>query len=274
LKKITLLGTGTSTGVPIPGCNCNVCKSTNEKNQRLRCSIYLEIDDSFSEKTNSKLKDTTHILIDTSTDLRQQALKYGVTNIDAVLYTHTHADHIFGIDDLRAVNFIHQKIVPVYASLKSSEILENQFKYCFSCDQSYEGGTPPRLTMNRIEAYKEFCIGTQKIIPLPVQHGQMEVFAFRFDNFAYVTDCSRIPEKTKAELKGLDVLILDGLREVPHKTHFTLSQAVDEINKLKPKVAYLTHISHDLEHELTNNKLKEMSDIPIELAYDGLILFI
>ena len=260
--KATILGTGTSTGVPIPGCRCPVCSSDNEKNKRLRCSVLLEYsgpdDQIFS------------VLIDTSTDLRLQALRAGTSKIDAVLYTHTHADHVHGIDDLRSFNFINKSDIAVYASSDSADELESKFRYCFYKDPAYEGGAPPSLKLHRIDVKKELTIGSQQITPLPVMHGQLEVLGYRLGSFAYITDCSKIPDTTRQLLKGVEVIVLDGLRLRPHKTHFNMEQAVAEIGEIAPKKAYLTHISHELEHEQANKMLSGMSSIPIELAYDGL----
>ena len=260
--KATVLGCGTSTGVPIPGCSCDVCTSDNPRNKRLRPSIYLEL--ALGNDTNKG------VLIDTSTDLRQQALRQKIASIDAVLYTHSHADHIFGIDDLRSFNFIQKNPIPVYAKKSTAADLSRLFKYAFFPDPNYQGGAPPRLELHTIEAYQALNLFGANFIPLPLLHGTMEIFGYRLGNFAYLTDCSSIPEKTKEHLQNLDTLILDGLRDRPHKTHFTLKQAVYEIEQLKPKQSYLTHMSHDIEYEEANQRLAQSTEQNVELAYDGL----
>jgi len=257
--KVHVLGTGTSTGVPTIGCDCHVCTSNNPKNKRLRCSLYIE-----TEKTG--------LLIDTGPDLRQQALRAGIKKVDSVLYTHSHADHVFGIDDLRPFNFISKKSIPVYANQQTAEELEKNFYYCFHQDPNYEGGNPPRLVLKTVKPNQELTIQDIKVTPLSVFHGQLEVIAYRIRDFAYITDCSLIPEETKAKLQGLDTLIIDGLRNRPHNTHFSVEQAVQEIMSLKPKHAFLTHISHELDHEEENRKLSKIKDVKIELAYDGMVL--
>lgn len=257
--RIHVLGTGTSTGVPVPGCHCQVCLSGDSKNQRLRTSVLLQ-------------SGSSNLLIDSSTDLRLQALRAGITRIDAVLYTHTHADHIFGIDDLRPFNFLSKSAIPVYSSETSALELEKIFYYAFNPDPAYQGGAPPQLTLNRLVAYQPCTIAGLEILPLPILHGDLEVFGFRVGNFAYLTDCSEIPEKTYQFLEQLDLLILDGLRVRPHPTHFTHEQAVREAERLRPKMTYLTHISHEVDHFAANRALSTMATVPVELAYDGLII--
>lgn len=262
--KITVLGTGTSTGVPLPACNCSVCKSTDQKNNRLRCSILLEL-----ISKNS----TFSLLVDTSTDLRTQSLKYDIKKVDAVFCTHTHADHVCGLDDLRSFNFINRCEIPVYASKESSAKLLNMFSYAFIPDPNYEGGSPPKLKLIEMTHNKFLNFGDDfQLLPLRVLHGKAEVFGFRIGNFAYFTDCSSIPDETLSNLTGLEYLILDGLRERPHNTHFTQKDAAREIDKISPSKSFLTHISHEVEHNYGNKKLKEYSKNNIELAYDGLVL--
>ena len=270
--KVTVLGTGTSTGIPIPGCACEVCTSSNSRNKRLRTSIFVELTSADLGTSGAKSSEETigRVLIDTSTDLRQQALTHGIVRIDKVLFTHTHADHTFGIDDLRSFNFVMRSSIDVYASETSAKDLLQKFRYCFQYDPAYEGGAPPKLNLLEIEAYTPLSLFGVEILPLPVLHGTLEVFAYRIGSFAYVTDCSSIPERSRACLRNLDVLILDGLRNRPHKTHFTVEQAVQEIEDLQPKRTFLTHISHELDHEKTNNTLHEITKQHVELAYDGL----
>jgi phosphoribosyl 1,2-cyclic phosphate phosphodiesterase len=263
-----VLGSGTSTGVPVPGCRCRVCLSADPLNKRLRTSILFELGTEKSGGTDSG----PAILVDTSPDLRYQALRSGITHIDAVLYTHVHADHVFGIDDLRSFNFINGNVIPVYASETSASELESRFTYAFFADALYEGGAPPQLSLQRIRPYEPLLLFGTHILPLALKHGRMDVLGFRLGNFAYLTDCSEIPEVSREHLQNLDVLILDGLRYRPHKTHFNHAQAVREIERLSPKRSYLTHISHEVEHHEANEKLRQLTTLPVELAYDGLCI--
>jgi len=261
--KILVLGSGTSSGVPVPGCGCEVCRSSNPKDKRLRTSIYVELHGRDAPG---------HVLVDTATDLRLQALTHGVSRIDAVLYTHTHADHTFGIDDLRSFNFVNNSVIDCYASAPSKKELELRFPYAFFPDPDYEGGAPPRLKLHEIPSSGPLKLFGVDILPVPVMHGKMEVLGFRFGKFAYVTDCSFIPESSRVMLRDLDCLILDGLRMRPHATHFTLAQAIQEIENLRPRRAYLTHISHEIGHDWANAELKKMTELPVEMAYDGLTI--
>ena len=261
--RITVLGSGTSTGIPIPGCTCEVCTSTDPRNTRFRTSALVEL---------IKGENTHNILFDTTPDLRAQALKFGFSRIDSVLYTHTHADHVCGIDDLRSFNFVNKMRIPVYANEDSSEHLLRMFSYAFKPDPNYEGGAPPQLDLKKITPYEPIELLDTSVIPLPIYHGKMEILGFRIGGFAYLTDCSAIPERTAGYLRDLDVLIIDGLRDRPHNTHFTQEEAVAEIVKLKPKKSYLIHMSHEVEHIRANAKLREFSNLDIELAYDGLVI--
>jgi phosphoribosyl 1,2-cyclic phosphate phosphodiesterase len=258
--KVYVLGTGTSTGVPLVGCDCKICKSSNPKNKRLRSSIFIENDDGQC------------VLVDTSPDLRQQMLRAELTRIDAVIYTHSHADHIFGIDDLRPFNFFLNKVIPLYADKFSAEEIKKHFHYCFFKDPDYEGGAPPKLSLTKLEYFTPTTIAGVEVMPISILHGKMPVLGLRIGDFAYITDASHIPAESKDKLENLDVLIINGLRNRPHKTHFTIDQAVKEIEELAPKRAYLSHLSHEVEHETENERLAGASSIPIELAYDGMIL--
>jgi phosphoribosyl 1,2-cyclic phosphate phosphodiesterase len=276
--RVTVLGTGTSTGVPVPACDCAVCKSADKRNTRLRTSVYIEIQErDIQRESDNELQRNGEallgaILIDTGPDFRYQSLRYGLKNIDAVLYTHAHADHIFGLDDLRCFNWVSKKEIPVYASPVTAIKLEKRFSYCFSLDRSYEGGSPPRLKLMPIDPYKPLGLFGLEIMPLTVFHGSMEVLAYRLGPFAYVTDCSLIPEETQKHLQGLEVMILDGLRYRPHPTHFTHAQAVAAVEKVSPKHTYLTHISHDVDHETANKQLRQATSLAVECAYDGLVI--
>jgi phosphoribosyl 1,2-cyclic phosphate phosphodiesterase len=247
--KVTFLGTGTSYGIPMIGCECNVCISDNPKNFRTRSSIFI------SEGENS-------ILIDAATELRIQCLKNKIKKLDAVLLTHSHADHILGLDDLRHFNKNQKANIPVYGSEDTVNNIYQMFSYAFK--ETISNSSKPKFTLKHIDgALNLFGL---KIIPVNVMHGQEKVTAYRFDKFAYVTDVSGIPSDSMDKLKGLDLLILDALRHFPHEKHFSIEQALNIVSELKPKQALFTHIAHDLEHEKTNNMLPD----GIRLAYDGL----
>lgn len=257
--RVEILGSGTSTGVPIPSCSCKICSSTDPKNKRLRTSIALT-----SEKQT--------VVIDTGADFRTQVLRSGIKDIAAVLYTHTHADHIFGIDDLRGFNYTSGKAIPLYADKDSIKSLKEIFSYIFTPDLNYPGGALPKLLLNEIVPFKTFEVAGLKITPLPLLHGKLVVLGFRIGNFAYLTDCSEIPEATKEKLTDLDYLIIDGLRDRPHPTHLSFARAVCEIEQLRPRKAYLTHITHEVDHDAGNARLKELTSADVELGYDGLVL--
>lgn len=264
LLKVTVLGTGTSTGVPVPGCQCAVCLSTDQKNKRLRTSVAIQLEQGPSQVFT--------VLIDTSPDLRYQSLRADIRAVDAVLYTHAHADHIFGIDDLRSFNYINKTTIPVYASNDTASELERVFRYAFFPEVDYAGGAPPKLSLNRISGLMPFSVGPLEFLPLPVLHGRMEVFGYRVGDFAYITDCSSIPEDTLKHLKGLKVLILDGLRHRPHPTHLTHHQAVEIATLLNPKFCYLIHITHEVDHEAVNFQLQQLICPNVQLAYDQLVI--
>lgn len=258
--KVNVLGCGTSTGVPLVCCNCAVCLSDNPRNKRLRTSVHISTNCGHS------------VLVDTGPDLRQQCLRARINNLDKVLYTHCHADHVFGIDDLRPFNFKKREAIEIFADEATSKDLLRNFNYCFT--ESRTGSSVPQLKLKIIDAYKSFIIGQTEFLPLPIMHGDMQVMSYRIGKFAYLTDGSFIPEKTKQHLGQLDVLIINGLRERPHSTHFTIEQAVREIESIKPQKAYLTHLSHEIDYEAGNELLKKLSSLDISLAYDGLELAI
>lgn len=249
MMKITFLGCGTSTGVPVIGCNCPVCLSEDLKNKRLRASILI----------NYKGK---NILIDTSTDLRLQALKYSITRIDAVLFTHPHADHLHGIDELRSFNHLQGKKIPCYGNKETIERIKGIFQYIFQdCEQD---GWKPNLKTYIVNA--PFSISRIAVCPIEVYHGSMKVLSFKIGKIAYVTDCNKIPEESMNKLTGLTLLILDALRHKPHSTHYNIDDAVEVVRRLKPKRAIFTHLSHHLDYEETNKNFPP----GIELAYDGM----
>jgi phosphoribosyl 1,2-cyclic phosphate phosphodiesterase len=249
--KITILGCGTSSGVPLIGCPCEVCRSTNPKNKRTRSSVLLS--------NNGK-----NILIDTSTDLRYQSLKNRVNHIDAVLYTHSHADHIHGIDDMRAFNFASGALIPCYGNKNTVNTIKNIFQYLFH--KNPNGSAVPLLEFRVVDS--PFNLHGITIIPVPVLHGSIPILGYRIGNMAYITDCSHIPEQSEKMLKNLDLLILDSLRHKPHPTHFNIEKAIEVSKGLHPQRTVFTHLTHDLDYEKTNRELP----LGMELAYDGMMI--
>lgn len=250
--EVTLLGTGTSTGVPVPGCHCAVCQSDDQRNNRTRCSLLLSCDG-------------RNILIDTSTDLRQQALREKISHIDAVLYTHTHADHIHGIDDLRPFNSSGAEPIPVFAGADAMANMKKNFAYIFGNGET--SGYCPRLTLNPIDGNLDLC--GLSIIPIPLEHGSGRSLGFRCGPIAYLTDCSAIPETSMPLLADLELLILDALRFRPHVSHFNIAQAIEQAEKINAKRTLLTHLSHEVDHARHSSGLPER----IEFAFDGQKLF-
>jgi phosphoribosyl 1,2-cyclic phosphate phosphodiesterase len=247
--KLTFLGTGTSTGVPTLACDCPVCKSPDPHDKRTRPSVMLEFDGRV-------------VVIDTTPDFRQQALREGMSRLDAVVFTHTHADHIFGLDDVRVFYFRQQVPIPIYADAPSMASIRRIYKYIF--DQTYPYGGIAKLDPRVIEG--PFDLWGQQMIPLEVMHGNLPVLGFRFGSAAYITDFSTIPEATFPQLEGLDVLILDALRLRPHPAHSNLEQSLALVERLKPRQAFFTHIAHELPYNRTNAMLPPH----VRLAYDGL----
>ncbi|HEX3703995.1 MAG TPA: MBL fold metallo-hydrolase [Vicinamibacterales bacterium] len=258
--RITLLGTGTSHGVPAIGCDCAVCHSTDPHDRRLRPSILIE-----TGRSDNGSPGSTNILVDTSTDLRAQALAHDVRRVDAILFTHSHADHVLGLDEVRRYNAMQRAAIPCYADEATLADLRRMFAYIFSSSTAIAGGIP-QLTANRIAG--AFMLGGAEIIPVPIYHGQRPILGFRIGAFAYLTDCSRIPDASWPLLAGVRVLVLDALRDRPHPTHFTVAEALEAVARVAPERAYLTHICHDLPHAATCARLPA----GVELAYDGLVL--
>lgn len=227
--KVTILGSGTSTGVPMVGCNCRGCSSHDARDKRTRASLLIE-------------HNGRNILIDASTDLRCQALREGIERIDAVLFTHPHADHVNGIDDLRGFHFLHKEIIPCFASRTTLDTLLAGFRYIF---QEHDGsGYTPLLHAQEVDdPFKLFGL---TVIPVPLQHGKTSALGFRIGTFAYLTDCNAIPLSSMALLEGLDVLVVDGLRWSPHPFHFNIDAAIAATTPLKPVRTVLTHLSHDV----------------------------
>jgi len=250
--KITFLGTGTSQGVPVIACNCPVCLSENSKDKRLRCSIMVE--------DKGKV-----IVIDTGPDFRQQMLREKVQQLDAAVFTHEHKDHIAGLDDVRAFNFKQKKDMEVYASSATQVALKREFYYAFA-ENPYPG--VPKINLNTI-ADVPFNIGDVELLPINVWHHKMPVKAFRIGKFTYITDANRIEEKELDKVMGSEVIVVNALRKTEHISHFNLDEAIALIEKIKPKKAYLTHISHYL--GLHDEVQKELPDY-IQIAHDGLVL--
>jgi phosphoribosyl 1,2-cyclic phosphate phosphodiesterase len=245
--KITFLGTGTSVGVPAVGCDCHTCLSDDPRDKRLRTSVLIE-------------QGGRNFIIDASTDFRQQALRAGLKRLDAILFTHAHADHCFGLDDARPLMFRHGAI-PCFATGVTWEGLRRIYSYVFE-PAPYPG--VPRVVPHRIEG--PFTLFGLDVEALTVIHGRLPVTAYRVGRFAYVTDCNVIPDETCERLTGLDLLVIDALRFKTHPTHLTLGQALGYVESLRPKRALLTHISHDIKHAETSRALPE----GVEIAYDGL----
>lgn len=251
--KITFLGTGTSTGVPAIGCRCETCQSDDPRDKRLRVSILVEY---------SGCK----ILVDTSIDFRQQALRAGIDYLDAVLITHCHVDHVFGLDDIRPLNFRHGAM-GVYANDIAWKDLRRIFQYIFQ--PTHFGGGLPQLIPHTVAHGSSFHIGEDlEITPLEVMHGKLPVIAYRFNDFAYATDLKTIPPDTMEGLRDLDTLVLDCVRFKPHSTHLCLEEALAIIADLKPRRAYLTHLNHDIMHARDSHLLPEN----VEFAYDELVI--
>ncbi|MEO1216737.1 MAG: MBL fold metallo-hydrolase [Bacteroidota bacterium] len=248
--KFSFLGTGTSSGVPMIGCDCYVCKSNDPRDKRLRTAGLLE-------------KGDTKIVFDTGPDFRQQILRSGIKELHAVVFTHSHKDHIAGMDDIRAFNFFMKKDMNIYGTKITLDRIKVEFSYIFEA-ADYPG--VPRVQMHEINV-DTFSIGDIELTPIPVLHKEMEVYGYRSGNFAYVTDANYISPESMDKLKGLDVLVLNALRWQKHYSHFTIDEAIEIIEELKPQKAYLTHISHQL---ATHVKLLDYLPKGIEPAYDGL----
>ena len=249
--KVTFLGTGTSVGVPRIGCHCPVCTSTAPENKRLRCSLWLQHGDH-------------SILIDTTPDLRTQALTHRIDQLDAVLFTHGHADHLHGLDDVRSYCFGRDVPLPCYGNEFTLERIERVFDYAFA-PSAYQSSLP-QLALHLIDG--PFDLLDLAVQPITVYHGRLPVLAFRFDTFAYVTDCNSIPDVSMEQLYHLDILVLDALRHKEHPTHFNVAQALEVVKILKPRQTYFTHMAHELDHHATNAELPD----GVELAYDNLVL--
>jgi phosphoribosyl 1,2-cyclic phosphate phosphodiesterase len=249
---LTVLGSGTSMGVPTIGCDCVVCHSSDPHDRRTRPSILVEYQDHA-------------VLIDTTPDFREQAIREHIQRLDAVLYTHAHADHILGIDDLRPLSFRHKpNKLPLYARPEVADFIRRMFGYIFDAD--YKFGGLPQVELRMIHGPLELFGASFK--PVTVIHGEAEIYGFRFGEAAYLTDHSDIPEASFLQLRGLDILFLDALRHKPHPTHSTVENSLKIVERLRPKRAFFTHICHDLPHEQTNALLPQ----DVRLSYDGMKL--
>ncbi|MDA2918267.1 MBL fold metallo-hydrolase [Desulfobacterota bacterium AH_259_B03_O07] len=247
--KVIILGCATSTGVPIIGCGCSVCNSQDPRNKRTRCSILVQTKDK-------------NILVDTSPDLRIQAFAHQMTKIDAVLYTHSHADHTHGIDELRTYNFINKTVIPCYGDPQTVSNIKSNFKYIF--DGSYSAGGKPKLEISAING--DIDLFGITINPIEINHADWIIYGYRIGNMAYLTDCSGIPDESKKKLNGLDLLILDALRINPHPAHLSVDQAIETSRTLSPKETVFTHMSHELDYNTLLKKLPQ----GIEPGYDGM----
>jgi phosphoribosyl 1,2-cyclic phosphate phosphodiesterase len=237
------------------GCRCATCRSDDPRDRRLRPSIYVEVPGRCS------------ILVDSSTDLRQQALAYDVTRVDAVLYTHAHADHILGLDELRRFNMLQGTTIPCYADARTWDAIARTFFYVFDGVRR-EGGGVPQLDRCEIDGLTPFAAVGLRVQPVPLLHGRLPILGYRFGTFAYLTDCSAIPDQSWPLLRGIDTVVVDALRHKPHPTHFTVEDAIAAVSRIGPRRAYFTHMAHDLPHADTCARLPA----GVELAYDGLRL--
>lgn len=248
--KVTFLGTGTSQGVPVIGCGCGVCRSTDAKDKRLRASVMVELDEQV-------------LIIDTGPDFRQQMLRAGASNISAILYTHEHRDHIAGLDDVRPINFLKKKSMQVYAEERVLEALKQMLPYAFE-DNKYPG--VPDIKLNTIQNLT-FEVGGLPILPIRVYHYKLPVLGFRMGDFTYITDANYIPEEEKKKIVGTKYLVINALRRKKHISHFSLSEALEIVREFGPRKAYFTHMSHQMGlQETVNEELPEN----VMLAYDGL----
>ncbi|MFP5226485.1 MAG: MBL fold metallo-hydrolase [Acidobacteriota bacterium] len=254
--EIIVLGSGTSMGVPTLGCRCAVCTSADPRNRRTRPSIAIRWNGAGRESL---------VLIDTGPDFRQQALREGIHHVDAVFYTHAHADHILGLDDLRPLSFQHKpNLMPLFADEQTAQILRRIYDYTFSVDSTYPNRA--RVELHRLEGQQTVAVDGATFQRVPLLHGDLEVAGFRFGSAAYLTDMSAIPEASLPLLEGLDVMIVDALRPQPHPSHANIAESLRWVERVQPRQAWFTHMSHEVDHEETE---KDFPD-NVRLAYDGL----
>ncbi|HEY3886203.1 MAG TPA: MBL fold metallo-hydrolase [Vicinamibacterales bacterium] len=250
--RVTFLGTGTSHGVPMIGCDCATCRSTDPRDNRLRVSVYVEHGDA-------------RLLIDAGPDLRLQALRQDIRRVDAVLFTHGHADHVLGIDELRRFNWLQKSAIACYGDARTLDDIRRTFSYVFD-PAAPKGGGVPDLELHTID--RPFEAAGVSVQPVPLWHGTRAIFGYRIGAFAYLTDCSRIDDAAWPLLTGLDVVVIDALRDRPHPTHFTLDEAVAAADRIGARQTCFTHMCHDLRHEDTCARLPES----MSLAHDGLVV--
>ena len=235
------------------GCDCSTCRSADPRDRRLRPSILVEA------------VDGTSVLVDAGPDLREQALAYGIRRVDAIVFTHGHADHILGLDDVRRFNYMQKRPMACYADPLTIADIRQAFSYAFNPVTQKGGGLPQLVTFT---IHGAFCVGGHEVIPVPLYHGARPILGLRFGAFAYLTDCNRIPDASWPMLEGLDVLVIDALRDRPHPTHFTVAEAVEASRRIAARRTYFTHMCHDLPHAATSARLPD----GVELAYDGLVV--
>lgn len=253
-SQFLLLGSGTSAGVPIPGCSCSVCTSTDTRNWRNRTSAFI------------RLTSGMHILIDATPDLRHQCLRHGIGRVDSVLYTHCHADHICGTDDLRIFNFHSGKELACYGTAETMRGIRQMFPYIFTPDPSYLGAPSARLAVQEISNVEPFSLGGAVIHPFPLPHGNTTVTGIRIGNMAYATDCKGLSPRATEVLAGVEILFLDGIRYEPHRTHNSIDEAIAIATSVGAKQTYLIHLTHAVEHEKVSAQLPP----GVSLGYDGL----
>jgi phosphoribosyl 1,2-cyclic phosphate phosphodiesterase len=252
-RSFTFLGTGTSVGVPMVGCDCDVCRSADPRNHRFRCSVLIRLPEG-------------NLLIDTPPELRLQLIRERVNLVHAVLLTHYHADHLFGLDDLRPIPKLLGGPVPLYCHEDTEAVIRRAFSYAFRPEtEALPAGYVPQLTLNRLDG-RPFTVLGHRIVPVPLVHAHYHVYGFRIDDVAYCTDVNHIPSASWPLLEGVRILVLDTLRFRPHPAHFSLDEALEVIARLRPRKAYLTHISHDVDHDATQRLLPSN----VEIAHDGL----
>jgi phosphoribosyl 1,2-cyclic phosphate phosphodiesterase len=251
--RVTFLGTGTSTGIPVIGCHCRVCTSSHPRNQRLRQSVLIEANGKYG-------------LIDTTPDLRTQLLRNPIPRLDFVLFTHSHADHLMGLDDIRPFNFRQRESIIAYANPNTAKAIRRAFSYIWDMSTQIGGGKP-QLDLREVE--EAFTHDGIEIIPIPVAHGEWTILGFRIGRFAYITDTNGVPPESRRLLEGIDILALDGLRPGPnHPTHFTIAQAVACAEEIGARETWLIHLAHEVDHE----EAEAMLPAGIRIAYDGLVL--